>query len=131
MKSKSRPELPLGSTPADLLAAHKVIQKGIRAKDIRRHLRSLGVDPSLVAGFIEVPSSKRRLGPTASDVALSLLAVFTNVVAIFGSADAALDWLSTPVSSLDGHVPLALLSTRAGTQAVRDHLVRIEFGVYC
>ena len=64
---------------------------------IRGHL------PSLAAGLIEMPLSRRRLGPAAS--ALSLHLVLADAIAAFGTAETAVDWRSTPTSSLDGTAP--------------------------
>lgn len=49
---------------------------------------------------------------------------------IFGSKEAALDWLNTPAIALDGACPIDLMATSAGNELVKDLLTRLEYGVY-
>jgi putative toxin-antitoxin system antitoxin component (TIGR02293 family) len=49
---------------------------------------------------------------------------------IFESADTATSWLKRPNRGLNGHAPVDLLDTDAGTEQVVELLDRIEYGVY-
>jgi hypothetical protein len=39
-------------------------------------------------------------------------------------------WLESPAIALEQRKPIDLLSTRAGVESVKDHLTRLEYGVY-
>lgn len=49
---------------------------------------------------------------------------------VLGSADLAKHWLQQPALALDGQLPIDLISSELGRQAVRDLLLRLEYGVY-
>lgn len=49
---------------------------------------------------------------------------------VLGSQALAKLWLEQPAVALDGRCPGELLEDKAGAQAVRELLMRIEFGVY-
>jgi putative toxin-antitoxin system antitoxin component (TIGR02293 family) len=49
---------------------------------------------------------------------------------VFESADTATSWLKRPNRGLNGHAPVDLLDTDAGTEQVVELLDRIEYGVY-
>lgn len=55
--------------------------------------------------------------------------VYAQAEEVFGSNDAAREWLTTPQRGLGGRIPVELLATEAGTTEVRDLLGRIEYGV--
>jgi putative toxin-antitoxin system antitoxin component (TIGR02293 family) len=48
-----------------------------------------------------------------------------------GNAEVAQQWMNQPAVALSGAVPVDLLSNPEGREAVRDLLMRIEYGVYC
>lgn len=49
---------------------------------------------------------------------------------IFGSIDAAIDWMLHPVMALDQRRPIDLVATTAGTELVENHLTRLDYAVY-
>jgi len=51
-------------------------------------------------------------------------------VQVLGSQALAELWLEQPAMALDGRCPRELLKNETGAQAVRELLMRIEFGVY-
>ncbi|HKL77660.1 MAG TPA: antitoxin Xre/MbcA/ParS toxin-binding domain-containing protein [Gammaproteobacteria bacterium] len=55
--------------------------------------------------------------------------VFAQAEAVFGSREAAREWLTTPQRGLGNAVPLSLLATHAGLNQVQDLLGRIEYGL--
>ena len=57
-----------------------------------------------------------------------ILSQATNVL---GSAAAADAWLTRKAIGLDNETPLEMMMTQEGCLALRDHLVRIGYGVYC
>lgn len=51
-------------------------------------------------------------------------------IQVLGSQVLAELWLEQPAVALDGRRPGELLRSEAGAQAVRELLMRIEFGIY-
>lgn len=49
---------------------------------------------------------------------------------VFGSQEAAENWLNRPAIGLDQRKPIDLLATAVGVEAVQDYLTRIDYGVY-
>lgn len=49
---------------------------------------------------------------------------------VLGSSVLAKLWLEDPAVALDGQRPSDLLTSKSGEQAVRQLLLRIEYGVY-
>lgn len=50
---------------------------------------------------------------------------------VLGSQALADRWMERPAPALDGRCPGELLADDAGVEAVRELLMRIEYGVYC
>ena len=50
---------------------------------------------------------------------------------VLGSAAAADAWLTRKAIGLGNTTPLEMMMTPEGCLALRDHLVRMEYGVYC
>jgi putative toxin-antitoxin system antitoxin component (TIGR02293 family) len=50
---------------------------------------------------------------------------------VMGSAAAADAWVTRKSIVLDNKTPLEMMKTPEGSLALRDHLARIEYGVYC
>ena len=63
-----------------------------------------------------------RLSPSESEIALRIGRVLTMAHEVFGSADAAREYLRTPNFALDGAVPRDLLKTAEGEQLVLAEL---------
>jgi putative toxin-antitoxin system antitoxin component (TIGR02293 family) len=57
-------------------------------------------------------------------------AVLVKATKVFGSREAAEQWLERPAIGLDHRRPIDLLTTPAGLALVEDHLTRLEYGVY-
>ena len=51
-------------------------------------------------------------------------------IKVFRSEEEALAWMERPAIGLNQQLPVDLAATAEGREAVRDHLVRIYFGVY-
>lgn len=49
---------------------------------------------------------------------------------VFGSQQAAEEWLERPAMGLDDKSPMELLATPAGREMVEDFLTRLEHGAY-
>jgi putative toxin-antitoxin system antitoxin component (TIGR02293 family) len=57
--------------------------------------------------------------------------ILSQAAKVFGSAAAADVWMMRKAIGLDNKTPLEMMVTPAGSLALHDHLVRIEYGVYC
>ena len=49
---------------------------------------------------------------------------------VLGDEEAAREWLTSPIASLGGKVPIALLDTVKGYERVKNKLLQIEYGNY-
>lgn len=56
--------------------------------------------------------------------------VLTRAAEVFGSRQAAADWLTRPAMALDRRRPVDLLGTAAGKEQVGLLLIRLQYGVY-
>jgi putative toxin-antitoxin system antitoxin component (TIGR02293 family) len=65
-----------------------------------------------------------------SSKAWNFAEVLTPAEAVYGSRHAAMRWLNECALALDGKRPIALLSTSAGNEVVKDLLIKLEYGVY-
>ncbi|GAA5172301.1 type II RES/Xre toxin-antitoxin system antitoxin [Viridibacterium curvum] len=139
---------------ADLLEAPKALSDaGAESDQLRFHmLVTRGVQKDLArlfsSGFLTVPRkevlrvigvSERTLqravetdllSPGASDRLLRLASVTQQAMDILGSQEAAEAWLAKPAIGLDRNRPIDLISTSAGTGAVKALLKRMNYEVY-
>lgn len=74
--------------------------------------------------------ASRRLDAEQSERLLRLASVWTRANDVFGSELGARAWLRAKNRALKGEIPLSLLDTDIGAQAVEDELVRIEYGIH-
>ena len=57
--------------------------------------------------------------------------ILSQAANVLGSAAAADAWLTRKAIGLGNTTPLEMMMTPEGCLALRDHLVRMEYGVYC
>jgi putative toxin-antitoxin system antitoxin component (TIGR02293 family) len=90
----------------------------------------LGVsDRTLKAQVAKDPGATLTLeqGKRAEQVSEILFQAAT----VLGSAAAADAWMTRRAIGLGSEMPLEVMMTPEGCLALRDHLVRMEYGVYC
>ena len=97
--------------------------------------RRLEVDAGDLLNLIGIPARtaarRKDRGYLKSDEAdrlLRLARVAEEATRIFGSDDKAALWFKTAHPSLGDAAPLSLLDSDAGTKAVTDELIRIDYG---
>lgn len=73
---------------------------------------------------------REPLSPEQSGRLWKFAEILGRARAIFGSEEAAEEWLTRPAIGLDERRPIELLATPVGMTAVEDYLTRIEYGVY-
>lgn len=62
--------------------------------------------------------------------AAQLAEVLEKASQVLGGRDAAEAWMARRAMGLDGMVPIDLLAMPEGFPMLRDHLIRMEYGVY-
>jgi putative toxin-antitoxin system antitoxin component (TIGR02293 family) len=126
-------------TPAmTMLDLTAYIRKGLPYQSLERVSRrlemsslamveSLGLAKRTVARRVQ---DRKPLSPTESERLVRLTRVFAEARQVLGSDDKARRWMFKPSRALGGEIPLRLLDTDIGTNAVFDELGRIEHGVF-
>lgn len=71
-----------------------------------------------------------RLNAHQSALAYQYAQALELAIAVFGLQPRAEAWLERPCRHLEGHVPLDMIESSVGFQAVVSYLQRIEMGVY-
>jgi putative toxin-antitoxin system antitoxin component (TIGR02293 family) len=130
----------VGKYPADRLAAHEMLERGLPNTAIEHLLEGV---TSLAQKSIEsaigmsVRTRQRRekhptelLNRDQTGRAWKFAEILTRAISVFGSRTAAEQWLAEPATGLDQRRPIDLLTTPAGVMLVEDFLGRIEYGVY-
>lgn len=127
------------ATTIDLPAIdqHGLAQHGVPTEVLDKVVASfvrLGEAEVLKAVGVSSRTVQRRkagvLSTEHSGAVLDLIAVTQKAIEVLGNREAAEDWLHHPALAFDGRRPIELLSTRPGADLVKDHLTRMEYGVY-
>lgn len=127
------------ATTIDLSAIdqHGLVQVGVPTEVLDKVLASyVHLEEAEVLSAVGVSSrtvQRRKAGVLSSEhsgAVLDLIAVTQKAIEVLGSREAAEDWLHHPALAFDGRRPIELVSTRPGADMVKDHLTRMEFGVY-
>lgn len=113
------------------------IRRGFSWSMAGRFQRDLGLNDRDFAGFLGVSSrtlTRRRQGAgaldkVASDRLYRIMRVMKLSEQVFQDAASGLRWLRGEQPGLGGRVPLELLDTEPGFEAVETLLQRIEYGV--
>jgi putative toxin-antitoxin system antitoxin component (TIGR02293 family) len=63
--------------------------------------------------------------------AQQLSEILSQAAKVLGSAAAADAWMTRKATGLDSKMPLEMMMNPEGCLALSDHLVRLEYGVYC
>lgn len=116
---------------------HGLVQEGVPTEVLDKVIASfVRLQEAEVLGAVGVSSrtvQRRKTGvlsPEHSGAMLDLIAVTQKAIEVLGSRDDAEDWLHRPALALDGRRPIELLTTRQGADLVKDHLTRMDHGVY-
>jgi putative toxin-antitoxin system antitoxin component (TIGR02293 family) len=130
----------VGKYPADPLAAHQMLERGLPNTAIKHLLDGMttlaqkSIEGAI--GMSERTRQRREKHPTellSQDQAgrtWKFAEILTSAISVFGSRAAAEQWLAEPATGLDQYRPIDLLTTPAGVELVEDFLGRIEYGVY-
>ena len=131
----------VGATIFSPLSAHDVLERGLPTKALLHVLDGLtALDRAAVLskaiGISERTLQRARLKPAAllpTDVSAriwSFAQVLSRATDVFGTQQAAEEWLQRPAMALENRTPLSLLSTPEGREMVLTVLGQIDYGVY-
>jgi putative toxin-antitoxin system antitoxin component (TIGR02293 family) len=70
--------------------------------------------------------SRGRLTPVESDRLFRLIALYAQAADVFGSVDAADEWMHSPAVALGDKTPMAYAMNEAGAKRVAQLLIRID-----
>lgn len=127
------------ATTIDLPAIdqHGLAQSGVPTEVLDKVVASfVRLGEAEVLGAVGVSSrtvQRRKAGVLSTEhsgAVLDLIVVTQKAIEVLGSREAAEDWLYHPALAFDGRRPIELVSTRPGADLVKDHLTRMEYGVY-
>jgi len=120
-----------------LLEQHDMVQQGIPMTQLNNVLCSFAhlTEKEIlhVLGVSKRTVQRHESGvlrPAPSGALLDLIAVAQMATDVLGDRDAADAWLQQRSIAFEGRRPVDLLSTRQGAALVKDHLIRIDYGVY-
>lgn len=84
---------------------------------------------TLKAQVVKDPSATLTLEQTKRAQGVS--EILLQATTVLGSPSAADAWMTRKAIGLGNTTPLEMMMTPEGCLALRDHLVRMEYGVYC
>jgi putative toxin-antitoxin system antitoxin component (TIGR02293 family) len=125
----------LGQTP---LEAHERVCKGISLGEVIRFVEQIGLTQQEAASLLGVPlrtfqrwlsAPERKLDSTTGGRYYRAIKIMQHATTLLGSMAATLEWLRSQQRALGFRIPLELLATEPGAEAVEDLLGRIEYGV--
>lgn len=128
-----------GSTSSSLaIDRAEIVRQGLSIESFKRvanYYQLSDAQMSKVVGtsvrtIVRLQKEDKPLNSTWSDRLYRLARVAAQAQDVFESADTATSWLKRPNRGLNGHAPVELLDTDAGTEQVVELLDRIEYGVY-
>ncbi len=117
---------------------HELISRGLPVTALdafKRYATLSDVELAQLIGVSEKTLSRARAGqdkldPVASDRLYRGVRLVVLAAEVLESAEAGVHWLKRPQVGLGGAIPLAMMTTDAGSAEVEKLLLRIEHGVY-
>ncbi len=113
------------------------IQKGLPFASLERVSKYLAISSSLMNTSLGLANrtvarraQEKKLSPTESERLVRLSRVLAEAKHVLGSEEKARNWVLKPSRALGGMIPLRMLVTDIGTNAVFEELGRIEHGVF-
>lgn len=120
-----------------LIEQHDLVLKGISMTQLKEiidcftHLTEEDILPLLGIDKRAVETRKTEVFRSEPlGVLLDLIAMVQRAADVFGDREAAETWMRQRAVAFDGQRPVELLSTRPGAMLVKNHLTRVEYGVY-
>jgi len=131
-------EQTVGDAPLSSMEMVPTLRKGLPSRSLESVSKQLGLSAIAAGALLGIPTrtlAKRlhdggRLTPDASQRVFRLSRVVALATHSLGSIEKARHWLQAPNRVLGHEVPLHLLDTDIGTEAVLEELGRIEHGIF-
>jgi putative toxin-antitoxin system antitoxin component (TIGR02293 family) len=131
----------LGRKLKNPLDAHELLLRGLPSATLTHAIGRLASlhDPASLEKAIGVSwrtvqrrkaDPARRFNKEQSSRIWKFAEILAKATAVFGSREAAEEWLERPAIGLEQRRPIDLLSTAAGIEIVETHLGRLEYCVY-
>jgi putative toxin-antitoxin system antitoxin component (TIGR02293 family) len=125
----------------DPIDAHDLLLRGLPWQSLLHLLQTLSVlrQSDLLEGAIGMSMrtaqrkkahGKQSLSREQSGRAWNFAKILAKATDVFGTQQAAEEWLDRPAIGLDQRRPIDLLTTPAGVELVEEYLERLEYGVY-
>ncbi len=129
--------LGLKKTLSSSLELMPVIRKGLSSASLESVSKRLDLSTSATAELLGLAKrtaarrlqEKQPLTSEESERVVRLARALAQATEILGSREKASRWLQKPNRALGGDVPLRMLDTDIGTNAVLEELARIDYGV--
>ena len=124
--------------PSDPLSVHSWIVTGVSPEIIIRLVKSVRSDIKTICHLVGISKStiirKLKNGipltPEQGSRVYSVIQVLDAAISLHnGDFAMAMSWLHCPAKGLGGEIPMNILTTPSGVQAVVDLIGRIEHGV--
>ena len=113
-----------------------LVKHGLRSKSIEALIKEINVSASLIGSETTVRrrlKEKSLFSEAESERALRLTRVFVLAEALFGTKDAALEWLNAPGDWIKGSPPISpmeLSAKDAGARLIEASIMRTAHGIY-
>ncbi|EWS66605.1 putative toxin-antitoxin system antitoxin component [Hydrogenophaga sp. T4] len=115
-------DLAVGGLPTRMLSGYVATLHLLKEADV---LNAIGI-----SGRTIQRRQDAKLGPEPSAAAIDFATILNRATEVLGDRDLAERWMTEPALGLDGRKPIDLLSSRQGAALVKDHLTRMDYGVY-
>ena len=115
-------DLAVGGMPTRMLSGYVATMHLLKESDV---LNAIGV-----SGRTIQRRQDAKLAPEPSAAAIDFATILNRATEVLGDRDLAEQWMKEPALGLDGRKPIDLLSSRLGATLVKDHLTRMDYGVY-
>jgi putative toxin-antitoxin system antitoxin component (TIGR02293 family) len=114
----------------------EAIREGLPAEALSWLKERLGLTAEELAGVVHVSrrtmsrrKKKGRLKPDESERVLRIIRLYRRAAEVFGSPEAAAEWLREENFALGGETPLGFADTEPGARHVERLLGQIEHGI--
>lgn len=130
--------LGLRAAPGSPIELVPAIRRGFPTRSLDAVAKELGMSSPAVGALLGIPSrtlarrlqAKQSFTSDESQRVFRLSRVLALATSALGSLEKARRWLRSPSRVLEGEVPLQLLDTDVGADAVIEEIGRIEHGVF-
>jgi putative toxin-antitoxin system antitoxin component (TIGR02293 family) len=128
--------LDVDEPPSSAVKAAELVRSGLKFKGIYKLAGVTALTMEELQQALDIPArtfsrrkAEKRFSSEESERLLRLARIVAHAQEVLGDEQAVHGWLTTSNRSLGGRVPLSLLGSELGAEAVDDVLGRIDYGV--